>query len=325
MAGAVLVTLIRPLSWVLGLAGFLAGGGLVLVAWPILVLPTPTGLQNALGTPVSSLVFGSPTPALVALVAGGGAAAMMMAATAMLAGAWAEREGIGVALEAAAEEGLAPAVDLAGAPGVLRIAVVRLLDLVPVAIALGLAWGPVYDAAYRELVLPDDLVTPLPLRVMADVPHLVVLVAVAWLVSDSAAAVGVRCLVLERRSVLGAWVDGWGELVRRPLRVIGTAILGLGVLVLLTGPALAAAAVGWARVRDILGDDRDPIVTLAAVVIWVSIWLGGLVLAGVGAGIRAAAWSLAVPRRLPSAGAPGASPGSSRDSSPASSSGASPA
>ena len=58
LPGAIVVTLVRPVSWALGLAGFLAGGGLLLVAWPILVLPTPTGLQNALGGPLSTLVFG---------------------------------------------------------------------------------------------------------------------------------------------------------------------------------------------------------------------------------------------------------------------------
>ena len=62
ISGAFVVTLLRPVSWALGLAGFLAGGGLLLVAWPILVLPTPTGLQNALGGPVSSLVFGTRRP-----------------------------------------------------------------------------------------------------------------------------------------------------------------------------------------------------------------------------------------------------------------------
>ena len=51
LPGAIVVTLVRPLSWLLGLAGFLAGGGLLLMAAPVVVLPTPTGIQNALGRP----------------------------------------------------------------------------------------------------------------------------------------------------------------------------------------------------------------------------------------------------------------------------------
>ncbi len=299
LTGAFVVTLMRPASWALGLAGFLAGGGIILVAWPILVLPTPTGLQNALGGPVSSLVFGDPSSGLVALIVGGilGAIALVLAGT--LAGAWAERQGIAVALEAAAEDGLElPVLDLAGAPGAGRVAVIRLLALVPVALAAALAWQPLYDATYGQLINPGDLVTPLPIRVLGEVPWLVLGLAAVWLLSDTAAAVGVRRLVLERRPVLVAWLLGWADLVRRPYRIIPTALVGIGVMALLLGPALVASAIGWARVADILLAGRDPLIVLGAVAIWVAIWLGGLVLAGVGAAVRAAAWTLEVPTRL---------------------------
>jgi hypothetical protein len=147
VTGAFVVTLLRPVSWALGLAGFLAGGGLILVSWPILVLPTPTGLQNALGGPVSSLVFGDPSPALVAMIVGGTAAIVGLVLAGILAGAWAERQGIAVVLEAAADDELVPAaVDLTGAPGSGRVAVVRLLSLAPVVIAVAAAWRPAYDA-----------------------------------------------------------------------------------------------------------------------------------------------------------------------------------
>jgi hypothetical protein len=107
--------------------------------------------------------------------------------------------------------------------------------------------------------------------------------------------VGVRRLVLERRPVMVSWLLGWADLVRRPHRIIPTALVGAGVLVLLVGPAMVAAAIGWGRVRDILAGDRDPLIVLGALAIWVAIWLGGLVLAGVGAAVRAAAWTLEVP------------------------------
>jgi hypothetical protein len=302
LAGALAVTLLRPVSWALGLAGFLAGGGVILVAWPILVLPTPTGLQNALGGPVSSLVFGEPSAALVALLLGGlaGVTALVVAGT--LAGAWAERQGIAVALEAADDDdlGLAP-VDLQGAPGTLRVAAIRLLALAPVLAAAALAWQPVYDAAYRELILPQDLVTPLPLRVLGQVPWLIAGLFLVWLLADAAGAVAVRRLVLERRPVVRAWLLGWADLVRRPQRIVPTALAGVAILALLLVPAMAAAAIGWERVREILLGGREPLVVLAGVAVWVAIWLGGLVLAGVGAAIRAAAWTLEL---APEAGAP---------------------
>jgi hypothetical protein len=216
----------------------------------------------------------------------------------ILAGSWAERQGIGIALDAAADDGLrAPAPDLEGAPGTWRVAVVRLLALAPVAIVVGVVARSVYDATYRELLVPQDLETPLPLRVIADAPGAVVAVLVTWLLADAAASVGVRRLVLERRPVLVAWLLGWADLVRRPLRVLPTAVLGLVVVAVIVAPSLLAASIGWDRVRGILVDGRDPILAFAAVLVWVAIWLGGLVLAGVGAAVRANAWTLELPVR----------------------------
>ena len=150
-----------------GLAGFLAGGGLLLMAAPIVVLPTPTGIQNALGGPVSTLVVGTPSPAMVGLIAGGLVAALGLLSAGLLLGAWSERQAIGIALEAAGDEAmLDPIPDLDGAPGTGRVAVVRLLGLLPVVAVAIVAWQPLYAAAYHELVLPDDLASPLGIRVV---------------------------------------------------------------------------------------------------------------------------------------------------------------
>ena len=118
---------------------------------------------------------------------------------------------------------------------------------------------------------------------------------------DAAAAVGVRRLVIERRPVLVAWLLGWGDLIRRPHRVIPTALVGVSVLLLLTVPALVAAAVGWTRVRDVVLEGRDLSTTVVALVTWVGTWLGALVLAGIGQAFRSATWTLELPRR-PDAG-----------------------
>jgi hypothetical protein len=298
ISGAIVVTLIRPRLWAVGLAGYLAGGGLLLVTLPVLVLPTPTGLQNALGTPVSSLVFGAPSAALVELLVQGFVAAIALLTAGLLTGAWAERQGIGIALDAAAEEGIiVPAPDLDGAPGTLRIAALRLLSLAPVMAAALVAWRPVYDVTYRELTLPGDLSVPLPVRVLGQVPWVLVGFGVTWLLADAAAAVGVRRLVLERRPVLVAWLLGWADLVRRPHRILPTALVCVGVTLLIAGPPLAAAAAGWAQVRDLLVSGDEPAAVVAAVIVWVAVWLGALVLAGVAAAFRSAAWSLELPRR----------------------------
>jgi hypothetical protein len=297
LSAAFVVTLVRPVSWLLGLLGFLAGGGLFVVAAPIVVLPTPTGIQNALGGPVSTLVFDAPSTGLVLLIAGVAAAGLLMIVLGTLLGAWAERQLIEVALDAAADEGLlVPRPDLTGAPGAAPVAVIRLLALVPVVLALAIGWRQLYDAAYRELILPDDLATPLPVRILGDVPWLLIGIAAAWLASDAAAALGVRRLVLERRPVLVAWLLGWADLVRRPHRVLGTALVGVGVMALLLALPLLAVQVGWERVQLVVLEGSDPLLTLGSVLTWVAIWLGMLVLAGVAAAFRSAAFTFELPR-----------------------------
>ena len=98
-------------------------------------------------------------------------------------GAWAERHLIGLQLEAAGDEGLLDPPDIDGAPGALRVAVVRAFALLPVVAVFIVAWQPLYDAAYHELVLPDELATPLGLRVLGDVP---------WVVAGRAGRLGPR-------------------------------------------------------------------------------------------------------------------------------------
>jgi hypothetical protein len=311
LGAAFVVTLVHPGAWALGLAGFLAGGGLALVAWPIVVLPTPTGLQNALGTPASTLVLGTPTGTMVLLAASAVAAVLALLAAALLAGAWAERAGILLAVGAAEEEGLigreitgtvdagtgggitsgaGRATGVLGGrplPGAGRVALLRAASLVPVIVVFALCWPQLYSTTYRELILPAELVTPLPFRVIRAVPLALAALALAWLVADAAAAAGVRRLVLERRSLPTAWALGWADVLRRPHRWLGTQLVGLAGLVLVATPPLVAAALGWGRVQDALIGGAGPVASVAVVLLWVAIWLGGLVLTGVGTAFRA--------------------------------------
>ena len=47
--------------------------------------------------------------------------------------------------------------------------------------------------------------------------------------------------------------------------------------------------------RDLLASGPSPWLALAAIMTWVALWLGGLVLVGVAAAVRAAAWTLELP------------------------------
>lgn len=293
MVGALVVTLVRPATWVVGLAGFLAGGGILVLAWPILVLPTPTGLQNLLGAPVSTLVFGSPSGELITLVVVSGGAAITLLVGGLLIGSWAERRAIALVLGGAEDEGLvATGQDVTGGPGTVRVTLLRSLALVPPLVVFALAWPTLYAVTYHELILPDDLATPLVLRVASQIPLLIAALIGSWLLADAAGAVAVRRLVIERRGILRAWALGWMDLARRPLRVIGAAVVGLAALVVAAGPALVAAALAWFRVREALLLAPDSGIGIVVVALSVAIWLGALVLAGAGAALRSAAWTM---------------------------------
>ena len=308
---AVVVTLVRPTGWVVALAGFLAGGGLLLAAWPIVVLPTPSGLQNLLAVPVSTLVFGSPSAELVALAAGVAGAIGVLVVLGLIAGGWTERRLALDAAEVAAEEGytVAPA-DTVRAPRTLRVALLRLASLVPPTVAFAAIWSTLYNVTYRELILPEDLATPLPVRVIARLPIPLLLLAISWLAADTAAAAGVRRLVLGHRGLAAAWALGWFDLARRPVRLLVLALIGVIGQALTFVPALAAASIGWGMLRGTLELGRDLWLQIAMTATWVAIWLAALALASVGAAFRSSLATLALLPANPLATASAISPAS---------------
>ncbi|HET7727518.1 MAG TPA: hypothetical protein VFK54_09355 [Candidatus Limnocylindrales bacterium] len=298
LLGALVVAFVRPAAWPVALAGFLGRGGVLLLLLPVLVIPTPTGIANAVGGPVSSFLFGSPSPALLALLAVGMAATLALVVAGAVVAGWSERSGILQALRVAADEGFVPAshARLTGGGSLASLAGLRLLGLVPPLVALLLSAPTLYDAFYRELVLPDELRSPLALRVLRDVPGTVLTVAAAWLVADAATSLAIRRHVLEGRGVVASWAAGWLGLVRRPIRVVGTALATVALTIGLVGPALVAGSLAWLRARDLLREDRDALAIVVAVLLFVALWLGGLLLAGVAATFRGAAWTFEVVR-----------------------------
>ena len=130
-----------------GSLGSSRAAGSSLVAWPILVLPTPTGPPERARRPGElARVRGAVGDAPRAASSAGSPAAWCWSPAALLVGAWAERQGIGIALEAAAEEGIVRRRPTSPAPRATgRVALVRLLSLAPVAVAIALAWRPLYD------------------------------------------------------------------------------------------------------------------------------------------------------------------------------------
>ncbi len=287
---AVIETLGSPRLWAIGLAGFLARGGIVAFALPIVVLPSVVGLTTFIGP--NSVTAAGLAPRLVAL----------LALTVALLAAWVV---LGTLVAAAVDRVLVRAVlDIDGpgappdgadrGPGLARLVAIRLASLVP--FGLGVAVGGVRlgQVGYQELILPSDSTTPFVLRVLLGAPEVVALLVLTWLASELLGSVAVRLAIVEGRTVVGSLAAGLGWIVRRPVRSAAVSLVTVLGSLVVVGPAVAAATLAWGGVRAVLLGAADPVAVVAVVALFVVTWAGGLALAGIAAAWRSAAWSLAV-------------------------------
>lgn len=284
-----------PGAWLLGSAGFLVRGGIVLLVAPIWAAPSPVGISVLVGPQIIDTGRLTGTAFIAAFI--GVAALVLLAAGAVLASAWLEAatfDRLGQDPEAAAFAGVdGPAAR----PRRLRmLAAVQVLALVPVAFAALVAAGPIADAVRTEVLLPTDLTMPLVLR--------------AARLAVGPLAILVASIVLAE--VLSGWLSrrvllaGVGR--RRPISPIGAvravaAILGASIggwliagVVLL--PALGAVVVAWDGVRrawlDAPFDASHVSADLgaaAATMLFVAVWVGALLLSGVVSAVRGALWT----------------------------------
>jgi hypothetical protein len=299
MVAGALTTLARPELWAVALAGFLARGGIVAFLLPIVVLPSPSGVANVIAPSLTSFAFGLVSSSFVEILAAFIALALAWVVLGGLAGAWADVE---LARAASSDEELRPGGGYLVAPGkgtILRAFGVRLLAHLPLAVAL--AWGAVriVQAAYAELVTPFEVVTPLFIRVLGDVPDAITVIVTLWLLGEAAGGLAVRHVVLGRRSAAASVRDGWLDLVRRPRSSFGTLLAtDLAVGLAVVSSALAAGVV-WSWVRlAVLGRD-GPAEVGAAIGILVAVWLGGLLLTSVAVAWRSVAWTAEWLRVMP--------------------------
>ena len=65
---ALLAVVVRPTWWILGLAGFLARGGILLFVLATVTLPSPLALSNVVAPLLVPIVFGGMTPFLLAVI-----------------------------------------------------------------------------------------------------------------------------------------------------------------------------------------------------------------------------------------------------------------
>ena len=314
MAAATRLAAGRPRLWAFALLAFLARGGLVALVIPMLVLPSFVGLSNTVGP--TSVTAAGPTPRLVALVAGwlGITLASIVAGTLVAAAAEVALHRAMVAPDASGATGrslafpsrwVATAVassrheaeTLPPLSAVRRVAVVRLVLLVPVLLALAAAVPGWVQVAYRELLLPTNLALPLPLRVIAGAPLPGFVLVAAWLITEAVGGLAARRITLEEWSVAGALGAAVGDVARAPASILLTLTLAIAGTISVLVPAVVVVGAAWERARVALVDVTDGASVIIATLTLVAAWAACLGAAAVTAAWRSALWTAELARR----------------------------
>jgi hypothetical protein len=309
LTGALLITLASPATWPLALAAFLLRGGLLVVALPILVLPTPVGLGNILAPTLTAFVFGGISASFVMLVvtivlagltwvvAGGLLAAILEAEAARIVVAYEEiAPPSEIRAHRAAVDGLpdalVPRIPRRRRAEAGRVFTARVVAHLPLGVAL--TWGSARLVAvtYHELTNPVDVATPLVWRVLLASPEVIVAIVLTWMVGQALGALAARRVVLARGGIFRALRDASVILVRRPLVVLADFWLPTLILGLALAPSAFTAASAGDVVRAAMNSPDNPVELVLSVLLLVSLWVVGLALTGLICAWRAAVWTI---------------------------------
>lgn len=281
--------------WVMALAGFLVRGGLLLLIPPIVMIPTTAELGGLLDPSIVGTGLATPTPALVALVAGLAIAFIVALVVTTVIGEWLE---LSLVEAAAADDELAAfAATATDAPppgtGLVRASIVRLVAHVPT-LAAGLVAASAIGVALTNEVTSPSGPGPLPLRVFVDVPIPVAALVILWLVGEAWGGIAVRRLRIGEaigRALGLAWLD--------LVRPSGLATLVVGSLAVALPVAILWYAAGRAfdRLWPLVVDGADARFVAIALVLLVATWVVALWLLAIGLAWRSAAWTAEVLRR----------------------------
>lgn len=299
MRRSLLLTLGHPDWWAMALAAFLVRGGILVIAIPVVALPSLSGLSTVVAPLLSGVALGDASISPIALFAGAAALVSAIVFGTGLVGAW-----LDIALFNEASEafgGTAPTGRVT-----LREALnARLTPHAITILALGFAGFRLVTAGYEELTSPTTSPAPLVARIVAHAPEAVAVLAGAWLVAEAVGGIALRRYVDGPPRTAGAAVISGIRGLVRPAGLLTLVITDVIVLGLGVGLWLAASAT-WIRLADRLADGaaaQDLGVALAAFMV---AWLAGLLLLGVALAWRAVSWTadsirIARPRSVPAA------------------------
>ena len=278
--------LAAPGLWPVALAGFLARGGIVLFVLPVIIPPSLVGLATFIGP--ASITPDGPTPGLLLRIALG----VGLFGAAVLAGT-----AVGAAAEIALIGSGGGRSDRPAARLLRRVVAIRLISLLPLAIAFGIGVQRLGQIAYLELTLPTDLVTPIAIRVAARAPEVVIAILLAWLFGETWGGVATRLAVLRSAGLARALGGGLTLLLRRIVVVVPALVVSVVVALLVLSLAIGLVAWSWAFVRDVLlaGTGIGDVLTMAgSTLLFLTCWTAGLTSAGVLATWRGLTWTLVV-------------------------------
>ncbi|HTS14207.1 MAG TPA: hypothetical protein VMH24_00960 [Candidatus Sulfotelmatobacter sp.] len=273
-----------PALWTVGLVGFLARGGWLVILLPMLALPSPVSLSvligpdlvdaNGLSARVATLLAVAGVIALVAVFAG-----LVTATLADIATFQGLLDAVGV-----------PARPLTG-PGMrglaLQLLMLQLLAAGPLLIAAGLAISAIVVATRAEILLPSDQSLPLLWRI-AEVtwPALLAVAATALLAGHLYTVLG-RELMARRAGLAaaahpgprGALRDTAAALVRRPARAVGGTLAGWVAGLASVLVAAGCVAVGWTVAEALILSPTTATSPLGSVATWIAAAGGTVALA----------------------------------------------
>jgi hypothetical protein len=295
LVASFLAVLDRPSIWPLALAAFLVRGGWLIVITPIVVLPTAVGLANAIAPLLEDVAFGRRTDELIRTILVFSFGIVAWVVLGGLVAAIAETE----AVRRIAPDG-GDRLDQGRASGVARpawrVVAVRLAAHVPFVIAL--AWGAsrIVAVGYRELTVPSDVTVPAAWRIALGAPEAIAVIALTWLIGEAVGAIGARRVILGDDGAGAALRAASGRFVRAPVRPLVLAVLSTAVLAVTLGVTGLATGATWDALRAALAIEDPPAVITALLLVFVTLFMGGLVLVALTTAWRMAIWTFEAAR-----------------------------
>lgn len=305
---ALVVTLGQPSLWLLGALGFAARGGFLLLALPIITIPSPAVLSVMFRGRFAATGISSELEAIVALLVAG------LLLSGLLLAALADVAAFERLLSDPESGDLRAGVDARplergeGMRLVLTLAGIQALVLLPAAVvSLGLYQG-LTSLFISEVQAPSSLETPLVLRVLEAARDPLLAFALLLLFADTLYALASRAVLAWHFRVglagpprpsgaAAAAIHGAERLVVRPLRTLATGALAWSVSLVVLLPLVWASSVAWDGVRGAylapggLSEPSTLLLALLTSLAFAAIWVAGTILAGFASALRAALWS----------------------------------